>query len=43
MKNVLSFASLKKRPQVRRAQGYVQYYYNSILFLFQEKNRVESY
>lgn len=45
MKNVLSFASLKKRPQVRRALGYVQYYYNSILFLFQEKiesNRINS-
>ena len=43
MKNVLSFVSLKKRPQVRRALGYVQYYYNSILFLFQEKNRAELY
>ena len=39
----IKFCFIKKRPQVRRALGYVQYYYNSILFLFQEKNRVESY
>ena len=33
----------KKRPQARRSLWYVQSYYNILCFLFQEKNRAESY